>query len=520
MFNKKKRMSLMAVLLTASLLAGCSSGNGNNGDNGNGKNNSTNAPAQTNASSTDAPSKKKVKLEIIETGNNLPTPDKDVIKQELDKALNADIGLTVYPSGDDYTNQLNVRMASGNFPDLFSVSRQQLVQFAQQGLLLDLTPYLDQLKQVESFTGEDSLKKGMVDGKLYALSKSPQIPYNTYWIRKDWLDKLGLEVPTTPEELAKVAEAFTNDDPDGNGKKDTIGLTGGKLGAFAPVFGSYGVAQPGEFYEKDGKIVNSLYDPAFRDALSFIQSMIKTGSVDPEILVNTGLQHQEKAIKGQAGIIYIDWPNLTKEQFVEQIKTVNPNAEWVQMEALTGPGGQFDGSWDIGNSPGRYAIPKSLEKDPEKLQRVFDLLNYISDPEGGSMLVQFGVEGVHYNIEGGKTVPTDKISEMGYSWLYQFTGRPEMDYLMTKFPNQVKEIEFANAQPRIHTLNGFVDNPEGYNSADATRYIEEELAKFLFDKRPLSQYDDFLKTLEQSMNYKQFVETGERSLNELGFGKG
>ena len=84
--------------------------------------------------SSTEPSGKPVKLEIIESGNNLPSPDKDIIKQELDKALNIDLNLTVYPSADDYSNQLNVRMASGNFPDLFMVDRQQLIQFSKQGL--------------------------------------------------------------------------------------------------------------------------------------------------------------------------------------------------------------------------------------------------------------------------------------------------------------------------------------------------------------------------------------------------
>ena len=109
----------------------------------------------------------------------------------------------------------------------------------------------------------------------------------------------------------------------------------------APIFGAFGVGMPGNFYEKDGAVVNALYDPAMKDALAFIKQMIASGSVDPELLANSGLQHQEKAIKGQAGIVYIDWPNMTKEQFVEQIKTVNPNAEWLQIAAPSGPGGQY-----------------------------------------------------------------------------------------------------------------------------------------------------------------------------------
>ncbi|MFS0726093.1 extracellular solute-binding protein [Paenibacillus sp. 1P07SE] len=504
---------LVVLILLASLLAGCAgeSGSGNGGESAGSGNNK---PAESGGTVEEKP----FKLEIIETGNNLPSPDKDQIKQELDKALNIDLTLTVYPSGDDYTNQLNVRMASGNFPDLFMVNRQQLIQFSQQGLLLDLTPYMDQLQQTVGFIGEDSVKKGSVDGKVYAISKSPQVPYNTYFIRKDWLDKLGLDVPQTIEELSAVAQAFTTGDPDGNGKPDTLGLTGGKLHAFAPVFGGYGVGMPGNFYEKDSAVINSLYDPAMPEALAFIRDMIATGAVDPELLANTGLQHQEKAIKGQAGIIYIDWPNMTKEQFVEQIQTVNPNAEWIQIEAPEGPAGRYDGAWDIGASPGRFAIPKALEKQPEKLQRVFDLLNYISDPNGGSMLVQFGVEDVHYTLEDGVPQMTDQAGDVGHSWLYQFTGRPEMEYLQAKFAGQSDYITFAAEQPRIEVLDGFIDNPDGFNQADATRYIEEELAKFVYNRRPLDEYDAFLKTLETSMNYTAFIDSATQQLQELGFG--
>ncbi len=500
-------LAMSAILLTGSSLAGCSS-----------------TKPEPAAASKDgvsgAKGSKPIKLDIIETGNGLPSPDQDIIKQELDKALGTDLNLTVYASGDDYKNQLNVRMASANFPDLFGVDRQQLKQFSEQGLLLDMTPYLDKLKPTKDFIGEESLKKGMMNGKLFAIAKSPNIPYNTYFIRKDWLDKLGMQVPKTTDELFEAAKAFTEKDPDGNGKKDTFGLTGQKLDTFNTIFGAYGVgfeAGAPSLYVRDGKLVNSLYDPGMKDALGFIKKLTDAGAVDPELMANSGLQHQQKAIKGQAGIIYIDWPNMTKDQFVEQIKAVNTKAEWVQVGALKGPGGQFASAWDIGKTAGLYAIPKALEKNPEKLQKVIDLLNYVSTKDG-SLLVQYGVKGKHYNLESSKVVPTDLMGkEGGYFWLYQFTGRPEMDYLQVKFAKQSPFIEFANQQPRIQSLVGFVDYPNGYNATDAGRYIEEELAKFVYGKRPISEYDAFLKTLEGSMNYKVYMDAAQKQLKDLGY---
>ncbi|MDF2963750.1 MAG: transporter substrate-binding protein [Paenibacillus sp.] len=513
--RKAITLSMAFLMIGGTLLAGCG------GTSGGSKTEPAAAPAPAAKDTPAAPkSTGPVKLSIIETGSGLPSPDQDIIKKELDKALGTDLNLTVYASGDDYKNQLNVRMASANFPDLFAVDRQQLKQFSEQGLLLDLTPHMEKLKPTKDFIGEDSLKKGTMNGKIFAIAKTPQIPYNTYFIRKDWLDKLGMKVPATTEELLDAAKAFTEKDPDGNGKKDTFGMTGGKLGTFNTVFGAYGVGFEGtpSLYVRDNKLINALYDPGMKDALGFIKKLVDSGAVDPELMANSGLQHQQKAIKGQAGIIYIDWPNMTKEQFVEQIKAVNPKAEWVQVEAVKGPGGQqFDSAWDIGKTPGMYAIPKALEKNPEKLQKVFELLNYVSGKEG-SPLVQYGVKGKHYNLEGNKVVPTDLMGkEGGYFWLYQFTGRPEMEYLQVKFAPQKPFIEFANKQPRIQALNGFVDYPNGYNAADAGRYIEEELAKFIYGKRPLTEYDSFLKTLEGSMNYKAYLDGAQKQLKDLGY---
>ncbi|AFH59986.1 extracellular solute-binding protein [Paenibacillus caseinilyticus] len=505
MEQKRKLAAVLAVMLTAgSVLAGC------------GSEEAAKAPAGGAAGGDGKP----VKLDIIETGSGLPSPDQDIIKSELDKALKTEINLTVYASMDDYKNQLNVRMASSNYPDLFLVDKQQLKQFSEQGLLLDLTPYKEKLKPTLDFIGEESVKKAVLGGKQFAIAKSPQVPYDTYWVRKDWLDKLGLKVPATPEELLEVSKAFKEKDPDGNGKADTFGLTGGKLGAFSTLFGAYGVGFEGgapSVYVKDGKMVHALYDGNIKAALGFIREFVASGSVDPELLANSGLQHRQKAIKGEAGIIYVDWPNMTKEQFVEQMKAVSANVNWVQVGALKGPGGAYASGWDTGKTAGLYAIPRALEKNPEKLQKVFDLLNYVSTKEG-SLLVQYGVKGKHYNLEGEKVVPTELMGkEGGYFWLYQFTGRPELEYLKVKFEKQAPYVEFASKQPRIEAYNGFINYPAGYNAADADRYIEEELAKFIYGKRPLEEYDAFLKTLEGSMNYKAYLAEAEKRLKELGY---
>ncbi|MNI98622.1 hypothetical protein D3C73_1575010 [compost metagenome] len=71
----------------------------------------------------------------------------------------------------------------------------------------------------------------------------------------------------------------------------------------------------------------------------------------------------------------------------------------------------------------------------------------------------------------------------------------------------------------MESLNGFVDYPNGYNPADANRYIEEELTKFIYGKRSIVEYDSFLKALEVSMNYKAYLDAADKKLKELGYAK-
>ena len=69
------------------------------------------------------------------------------------------------------------------------------------------------------------------------------------FIRKDWLETVGMEMPTTWEDLYNVAHAFTYDDPDGNGVKDTYGLTGDGMGTLRYFFSSTGVSN--RYWGKD-----------------------------------------------------------------------------------------------------------------------------------------------------------------------------------------------------------------------------------------------------------------------------
>lgn len=464
----------------------------------------------------------KINVSQVSWGTNLPADD--FVKKELDAKMGIDLLQTLVGDQADYENKINVLAASNNLPDLFMVTgKPHLQKLAESGSLLDLTPYLEKMPDYTKFAGSDVIKKGLVSDKQYALPKAGQAVSYTYWIRKDWLDNLKLQPPATVDELLAVAKAFTEQDPDQNGKNDTFGITGTNFQTFDPIFGAYGITniyEGSKLFVEDGKVTNTVYHPKMKEALATIKKFVDAGVVDPEVVSNKGTMAKDKAFQGKVGIINLDWAQIIKDDQVAVWKGANPKAEWIQLNPPKGPDGtQNSNSINIGATGGLWAIPKRLEKEPEKLDKILELINYLATPEGGR-LVQFGLQDVHYTLNGEQVVITDKgKQEAGFTWLYQFAGREETEYLKTKFAAQAEYIEFEANLPRIQTLDGYVQSPPGYNAADANRFVEEEMIKFVYGKSGLDQYDQFLNTLESTFSYKNYMDSALEQLKELGYGK-
>jgi putative aldouronate transport system substrate-binding protein len=477
------------------------------------------SPGQPSASaSASAKPSAPVKLTMLRSGTGLPAPDKDVILQQLNKDLNMALEISMVPS--EYDQQLNVRLAGGTPPDIFTVSKNQMFSYAKQGMLLDLTPYLKKMTNLTDTNGfsETFMKKGQVSGKQYAIPYRPLIPVQTtFWVRQDWLDKLNLKAPATLDELKAVAKAFVEKDPDGNGKKDTIGITGlGFEGTLSPFFAAFGVAAPGHFMIKDNKVVYSTTLPETAKAVDYIKGMFDEGLIDPEFLTNTGLSHQEKAFKGQAGIVYAHWAHLKRPDMEQKMNSINPNQKWTQLDAMTGPGGKFADMYDEGNTSGRYVLPKSLEKEPEKVEKIIEYLNYVSGGKG-QLLVNYGIDGVHYKMNGSQiVVDQDKVAEIGQATIHQLTGRIEMEYLNARFPGQKTYFEFTNKLPVIRIYDGFIPVPDGVNMTDKAKYELEEMVKFVYGKRPSSDLPAFIKTLQSTYQLDKIMTEAAKELKALG----
>jgi len=517
-YKSRLALILAGVIACSLLLTSCS-----------GDNNSavkTNSVSLTEADINDL--SEKVEIVLYREGRFARDIEDDIIRQQLQKNLNIDLNINCIQT--EYSSQLNVLIASGSVPDIFAVKQSQYNNFKSQGIMLDLLPYLDLMPNYKkAFPNIENDQMILDDGKMYFIGDKNQRDKNStvksyfsLWIRQDWLDNLGMKAPTNLDEFRDTVIAFAKNDPDKNGKDDTYGYSavGEGVDPFPPIMGAFGVGGPNTYILKDGKAVLSSTTPEFKNALEYLRDLIATGCVDPDLLVTkTYDQLNEKIYKNQVGLVFERWSTLVKPPFDEQLKKLTPDAKWVQLEPPKGYTGlQYNDTWTVpGLVTSGYVVSSKLTENKTKLARVLKYLDYVAYGEGLE-LVSYGIEGVHYTKDsnGNITIIEEKSGETENASHYQTCGRNEMEYLKTKFPSLQKEIEFADKIPYLNIYNAFLVVPEGLNQSDKTKFEQEEISKFLYNKRPLSEFDDYVKTLYDVFGQQQYDDALNAKLKEYG----
>jgi len=216
------------------------------------------------------------------------------------------------------------------------VSPSQLLMYQEAGLLSDLTSVYEAEASANTrdILTQDpvALKSATIDGKLWGipLTDASVTSASVVWIRQDWMDKLGIAAPTSMADILEISRRFTEEDPDGNGVKDTIGLAvdKGLWGAFASLDGFFNGyhAYPGIWFERDGKLAYGSVQPEMRAALLALQKMYANGQIDREFGVKDSNAISETIAQGKCGMEYGVWWNPYHPLNLSQQN--NPEAYW------------------------------------------------------------------------------------------------------------------------------------------------------------------------------------------------
>lgn len=306
----------------------------------------------------------------------------------IEDTLNIDIVYNWLAPSDSYSDKLNLTIASGDIPDMMIVNPLQLQQLTVAGAIEDMTPYIDryansELKSAYDATGGIALEAATIDGKIMGVSNvSPQADApGMAWVRKDWLDKLGLEGPKTVDDLEAVARAFVEGDPDGDGVANTVGLTGtrdpvmisGNLHGFDAIFNAHG-AFPTRFYEsEEGQIVYGSVQPEAKSALERLARMYQEGLIDPEFATKNAEKSNEIVVGGRSGIMFGPWwiPWYPLSDAVGS----DPAADW-QPYLLTNTGGDY--AFSMNDYTSSFIVVKKGFSNPEIALKIVNIENDLS----------------------------------------------------------------------------------------------------------------------------------------------
>ena len=340
--------------------------------------------------------------------------------------------------------KLNVLVAANEAPDLiWEYDRNYIALLASQGAIQPIDSYIEKYStSYKKYLSEHPELKPYVtiDGKMYAVASErgiDTIANQGMWIRKDWLDKLGLSMPKTEEELLNVAKAFAEKDPDGNGKDDTIGF------AFNSKFTSYFAAmyasRPDTWYLDDGKLQLGRLTDRYADTLAISKQLYDQGMVDKEYITDKSYQRERQLwVTGKAGIYLGSW-HMDSEYF--DLKKNDPDAQPVPLEALTTKYGK---NGLLQEAPASMLI--AFNKNMKNPKAAVEFLDWMLD--NGWFTLKFGLEGVHHQKTNDaiQVIDAEKNKkELDYAYEYPIVNQwsPKPDDIVKMAASDPASQEYA-----------------------------------------------------------------------------
>lgn len=472
----KKLYYLSGVVASLALLAGC-----------NGQSTQSSGPSLEEVGFTPGQLplvETQVEYKIVSPKNAMAKSYNDM---ELFQQMEADTNVKINwenMSEESFSTRKNLILSDKkNLPDAMyhaGFSDKDIIQYSSSGLVIPIDEYLDYMPNFKGILEKREDIKNMItapDGHIYALPRIEEmglVEYpNLFFINKNWLDQLGLEVPKTINELEYVLTQFKENDMNGNGDTtDEIPLSfkfQGWQGNQADLYSAFGMPMNTDHkIVIDDEVVFTAMTDEFKEATAFYHEWIKNGLIDKEIFTQDEFTFLSKG-KGKDQILgaFYWW----------ELETVVSNPEdYVIVPPLVGPNG--DQMIGVANN---YEVSKGLFvvfnncKNPEIL---LSWIDRFYEPEISAQ-VNYGPIGIVYeeerNAEGlmvQKTLPEGKTSDE-----VRLTNAPMgVIYLSDDEWANVVEME-PRAQLRLSNLETYAKPyvPEGVEQYPNVTYTLEEI---------------------------------------------
>ncbi|MEH7238406.1 extracellular solute-binding protein [Bacillus sp. JJ1562] len=339
---------------------------------------------------------------------NLYTPEvpSDKIEKLLEEKTGVDLTIQWTPDT-SYEEKLNTAFATETLPEaVFLKNQTTFIQFKEairDDQFWEIGPYLNEFTNLSKLN-EQIIENTAVDGKIYALYQGRPLSRQGLIYRKDWANNLGLEAPKSIDDVYEMARAFTENDPDGNGKDDTFGITDRadlSYGAFKTVASWLGT--PNGWGEKDGQLLPEFMFAEYTDTMDYLKKLRDKGYINQDFPVTSKEDQQAFFKNGTAGM-YIgsmaDVVSLHKDAV-----TLNPDIEFDVQNKIVGSNGEY-GIWAIPGYGNVVLFPRSAVKSEEQLKEILGFFDKLATPEIAN-LIFWGLEGEHYTVQEERALASE-----------------------------------------------------------------------------------------------------------------
>jgi len=476
---------ILAMLVTAACGGNSSSSNNNSG--------STTPPANSGSTEAPAPAPAEDKL-----AGEKPTlrqlqpydrmdPNADPTAKLIEEKTGYKSVYEMLP--EEMPNEkLNLLMANQEKYDIMRLNKEQFFTLAEAGALAPLNDLIDQYgPNLKAGINQSTWDAATIDGTIYAIPQGGTgiDAAATIVLRKDWLEELGLAVPTNRDELYNVLKAFKE-------KKNVIPLVG-NTSIQPEIAASFGIYNAWDVV--DGQLVNQAEHPNMKNYLAFMNKLYTEGLIDSEWPINTGSTAIEKFTSGKAGAMRLAW--WSAPSVYNALAKNFPDAEIALVPFLPNDQGEIG----IGASVGVtyfMAIPAWSENK----EHAMNFMNMKLEEDLFKELV-IGKEGVHHKVEDGKYFPILPAFDELNSASFFLTGVDERVYA-TYWQARVRKdpILFSYYEELQALINErFVIDPTSTmppiksvseNVQKLSKFSDDTFLRYIANAESLDNFDSYL----------------------------
>lgn len=367
--------------------------------------------------------------------------------QEEMKKVGINVEFVIVPRADEI-DKMTSMMAGGIAPDIvLTYTYSKAKEYYDQGGVWDLSEFIDgegQAENLKKYLGESVIDMGRINGnELYGIvARRATTSRSNFYVRKDWMDALGLEVPATVDELYSFVEQMVKNNPEG--KTGVIGTAPWDDGYFLSAFSKL-ASDPVQSLISC-KLTRDYVDEGMKEFYRFRNKLYNNGLVHPEYYALPTDDYISNIVNGNMAT-FEDHVNASIDgrngYALQTLKTNYPEADIVAIPPLKN-------IWDDKQYTTTYSeggliafIPKTA--DEETVEACITYLDWMCTKEGG-FVVSHGFEGEHfeYDEEGVPVIIDAEYNTADKNWI--------------------------NADLFITGNGGYFETVEDYNKATAYQY--------------------------------------------------